>query len=101
MFTNLQTVKTGKGLFLASLALAALLIFSTSTAFGQVFIGEEDKGPSYTNEGNVGTATVDDGGELFNKPDYDLNFCKVAFDTINYGASRYYFGSPQFSYRTL
>jgi len=31
----------------------------------------------------------------------DLNFCKVAFDTINYGASRYYFGSPQFSYRTL
>ncbi|MCL2711094.1 MAG: PEP-CTERM sorting domain-containing protein [Planctomycetaceae bacterium] len=71
MSTNLQTVKTGKGLFLASLTLAALLIFSTSTTFGQVFIGSEDKGLTYTNEGEVDSADVYDDGLLENNGHID------------------------------
>ena len=74
MSTNLQTVKTGKGLFLASLALVLFFAISLPVAFAQTVIIDGNShftswSSPYNNYGNVDTATVgmtDNPGYLHN-----------------------------------
>ena len=83
MTNNFLAVKIGK---MASLALVALLVFSASSADGQIVIDGNDIGVSYyENRNNIETAAVYDNGHVVGT--HLVNYDTIGQATVNHRGS--------------
>ena len=76
MSRNFQSVKLEK--YLASFVLVALLVYSSSIAFGQIELDGVPRGNAYSNPGNVGTADVTNGAWLYNVGNANIGTANVS-----------------------